>query len=137
MYGVNVGEASTGTDKSGRLTFFNLRSELWWRLREAFDPDANNGIAIPPCPKLLSDLCAPRWKPQGRVVKVESRDEIIKRIGRSPDRGSALILALIDTPKWHVLTAAGMNNREHDPFAYNDRALNHPNSDYDPLRTYR
>lgn len=137
VYGVNVGEGSTGTDKSGRLTFLNLRSELWWRLREAFDPDANNGIAIPPCPKLLSDLCAPRWKPQGRVVKVESRDEIIKRIGRSPDRGSALILALIDTPKWHVMVAAGMNNREHDPFAYNDRALNHQNSDYDPLRTYR
>lgn len=137
VYGVNVGEGSTGTDKSGRLTFFNLRSELWWRLREAFDPDANNGIAIPPCPKLLSDLCAPRWKPQGRVVKVESRDEIIKRIGRSPDRGSALILALIDTPKWNVMVAAGMNNREHDPFAYNDRALNHQNSDYDPLRSYR
>lgn len=137
VYGVNVGEGSTGTDKSGRLTFLNLRSELWWRLREAFDPDANNGIAIPPCPKLLSDLCAPRWKPQGRVIKVESRDEIIKRIGRSPDRGSALILALIDTPKWHVMAAAGHVNREHDPFAYNDRALNQQNSDYDPLRTYR
>ena len=137
VYGVNVGEGSTGTDKSGRLTFLNLRSELWWRLREAFDPDANNGIAIPPCPKLLADLCAPMWKPQGRVIKVESRDEIIARIKRSPDRGSALILALIDTPKWHVMAAAGHHNREHDPFAYNDRALNQQNSDYDPLRTYR
>ena len=34
---------------------------------------------------------------------MESREEIIKRIGRSPDYGSAIINAQIDTPKRHIM----------------------------------
>jgi len=47
VYGVNVSERATSLDKSGRLTFMNLRSQLWWQLREALDPTADNGIALP------------------------------------------------------------------------------------------
>ena len=34
VVGVNVAESATGTDKSGRLRFKNLRSELVWRMRD-------------------------------------------------------------------------------------------------------
>lgn len=103
-YGINVAEASSGKDRSGRLGFFNLRSELVWRMREALDPVNNTGIALPPDSRLLADLCAFTWILQGKgLIRVESRDEVIKRIGRSPDYASAVLLALIDTPKSGIL----------------------------------
>lgn len=97
--GVNVGMASKATDKSGMLFFKNLRSEYWWKMREALDPKNNTGIALPNSSKLKADLTAPKWKLVGKNIVVESREEIIDRIGRSPDYASAFILALLDTPK--------------------------------------
>lgn len=99
VLGINVAKTTKGRDKSGLLTFKNLRSELWWRMREALEPANNTGIALPPDSRLKADLCAPKWKLASREVYVESREDIIDRIGRSPDYGSAYILALIDTPK--------------------------------------
>jgi hypothetical protein len=96
--GVNVAEAARGMDKSGRLRFANLRAELWWRMREALDPNANNGIALPSDRRLLADLCAPRWGLRGAAIQVESRDDIVRRIGRSPDFASAVILAMMESP---------------------------------------
>jgi hypothetical protein len=119
VYGVNVSEAARGLDKSGRLRFFNLRTELWWRMREALDPNANNGIALPPDKRLAADLCAPKWRVQGKTVQVESRDDIEKRIKRSPDWASAYVLALIDTPKVHDMQRSlTERHAEYDPYAY-------------------
>jgi len=120
VYGVNVSERATSLDKSGRLSFFNLRSQLWWQLREALDPAADNGMALPPDKDLLAEICAPRWELSGMTLKVESRDDIVKRVGRSPDRASAVILALIDTPKIRDIRALGENDRpslDYDPYA--------------------
>lgn len=97
--GVNVGERSNWTGKSGRLQFANLRSELWWRMREDLDPANDKGIMLPPDQQLMADLCAPEWKMAGRTIEVEDREAIIKRIGRSPDSASAVILAQLTTPK--------------------------------------
>lgn len=118
VVGVNVAESAVGTDKSGRLRFKNLRSELWWRMREALDPTNNTGIALPPDRELLADLCAPTWELSGSTIYVASREQIIDRIGRSPDYGSAYILALIDTPKRKVVAAMGGKRRgEYDPYS--------------------
>ncbi|MFV0602038.1 MAG: terminase, partial [Brachymonas sp.] len=120
VVGVNVSEAATRTDKSGRLRFFNLRTQLWWAMREALDPANNTGIALPPAPALLADLCAPLWRMSGTTIQVESREDIIKRTGHSPDHGSAYCLALIDTPKRTTVEALGHGRRDgrgHDPFA--------------------
>jgi hypothetical protein len=108
VIGVNVAEKSLGFDQSGRLRFFNLRSELWWRMREALDPANNTGIALPEDAQLLGDLCAPIWRLSGAAIQVESRDDIEKRIGRSPDWASAYILALMDTPKVPRLTGGAL-----------------------------
>jgi len=118
VLGVNVSEKSLATDRSGRLRFFNQRSELWWKMREALDPANNTGIALPPSKQLLADLCAPKWELAGATIQVESREAIVKRIGRSPDWASAYILALMDTPKRSMLP--GMRNqqmRDYDPYA--------------------
>ena len=99
VLGINVATESFESDKSGALSFFNLRSELWWKMREALDPANNTGIALPNNQRLKLDLSAPKWSLSGKKIKVDSRDEIVSRIGRSPDYGSAFILALINTKK--------------------------------------
>jgi hypothetical protein len=101
VIGVNGG-ATEGIDAfrtKGGLGYVNWKAYLWWAFREDLDPANNTGIAIPPDPQLLRDLTAPLWKPQGGKVRVETREEIIKRIGRSPDWGSSIVLARLDTPK--------------------------------------
>ena len=119
VHGINVSEKATAKDRSGRLTFYNLRSQLWWQMREALDPQNDTGMALPPDPELAKELCAPRWELSGYTIKVESRDDIIERVGRSPDRLTAVMLANMDLPKRAALAAA--NNRrtvdEYDPYA--------------------
>ena len=119
VLGVNVAESALGLDKSGRLRFKNQRSELWWRMREALDPANNTGIALPPDQRLLADLCAPTWKLVGQTVAVASREEILEKIGRSPDYASAYCLALMDTPKRSIMQELGRYNKreEYDPYS--------------------
>ena len=118
VLGVNVAEAALGLDKSGRLRFKNQRSELWWRMREALDPANNTGIALPPQTEILGDLCAPTWKLVGSTIQVASREEILDKIGRSPDFGSALCLALMDTPKRSIVNQFKPQgiDRDYDPY---------------------
>lgn len=89
---------------SGRFGFFNMRSQNWWRMREALDPETGMQLALPPSRTLKADLCAPRWKMTPRGIQVEgksteSRDgfgDIKERLGRSPDEGDAVVYALIE-----------------------------------------
>jgi hypothetical protein len=100
VIGVQFGElVPNATDLTGRMQFANLRSLLWWRMREALDPNRNTGIMLPPHQRLLADLTAPKWSLPGQTIKVQSRDDIIKTLGRSPDYATAAILALMVTPK--------------------------------------
>lgn len=105
-------EKSYGFDVStGKLSFFNMRSEWWWRMREALDPANDTGIALPPDPKLLADLSTPLWEYRsGGIIKVELKEEIIKRLGRSPDDGDACIYCLIDTAKRRQDLLAGQGS---------------------------
>lgn len=120
VIGVNVAESPTSLDKTGRLKFRNLRSQLWWQMREALDPQSNTGIALPPSNELLADLCAPTWKLTGSTLAVASREEILDKIGRSPDFASAYVLALMDTPKRSaVIDLVGKSRKrgDYDPYA--------------------
>ncbi len=91
---MNASEGSTATDRSGELSFTNKRAEWWWKMREALDPHTGEDLALPSTPQLLSDLCAPRWKLTVRGIQVEAKDDIIRRIGRSPDLGDSAVYAL-------------------------------------------
>ncbi len=119
VYGINVAEKTGETDQSGRLGFSNVRSLLWWRLREALDPANNTGIQLPPDKRLRADLCAPKWRVKGMQIYVESRDEIIARIQRSPDWAAAVQLALMDAPKQSFAEAMQRPAppAEYDPYA--------------------
>ena len=97
----NGAGSSTVKTKDGTLSFANKRAEAWWRFREELDPNQQGGsaIALPPDPQLRSDLAAPTWKLTTRGILLESKDDIKKRLGRSPDRADAVVMALSEGSK--------------------------------------
>jgi hypothetical protein len=90
---VNVGSGSQATDKTGRYGFANLRSQIVWQFREALDPTSGENVCLPADSQLRSDLRSAKFSIVGGKIKIESKDDIKKRIGRSPDKGEAVLLA--------------------------------------------
>jgi len=78
------------------MRFKNLRSQMWWVLREALE---NGRVALPYCSQdLVEDLCAPRYRISGdKTIEVEPKRGrskawgIYHRLGRSPDEGDAAV----------------------------------------------
>jgi hypothetical protein len=90
VHGVNVSEKATKPDM-----FFNLRSQLWWEVgREAAEDRTMDLSEMENADNTVAQLLEPRYEHdlKGRV-KVEPKDDIRKRIGRSPDNADALLLA--------------------------------------------
>lgn len=90
-------EASTARTADRLLGFTNKRTEVWWRFREALDPSqlGGSGIALPDDQELLSDLTSIRFSTaQSRgtmCIKAETKEDVCKRLGRSPDDGDAVV----------------------------------------------
>jgi hypothetical protein len=78
---------------NGIERFGNLRAMAWWRFREALDPATGADIALPPDPELAAELAMPRRVPERRDILIESKEQIIKRLGRSPDKADAVVMA--------------------------------------------
>lgn len=95
-YAFNGANVSRSRTKDGKLSFANKRSEAWWKMREELDPDQEGGsvIALPPGAEVRADLAAPRWKLTPRGIQVEPKDEIRKRLGRSPGKGDVIVMCL-------------------------------------------
>ena len=93
---VNFASSSYATDRSGRLEMRNVRAEAYWRLREALDPETGDNISLPPDEELVEDLAAPLWTRTTSGILIESKDQLRKRIGRSPGRGDAVALSYLD-----------------------------------------
>jgi hypothetical protein len=89
---VNVAEAASDPKR-----FVNLRAEMWWEVgrglseRRGWDLSKMDN-ADTACAQLLE----PRWDVDktGRI-RVEPKEDIIERIGRSPDNADALLLAYL------------------------------------------
>ena len=96
---INNAAGSVAHDRSGLLSFCNLRAETYWMLREALDPENAVQIMLPDDAELLADLAAPTYKWTKSGILMEAKDELKKRIGRSPDKGDAVVLANITTPR--------------------------------------
>ena len=126
---LNGAERATAHTRDGEFGFFTKRSEMWWMLREALDPRFGYELALPPDPALQADLCSPTYEVRpGSPPKiyVEAKKEMMKRLGRSPDRGDAVVYA------WNSGTMdAGNNDRSRKP-----SVLHTPNasSDYNERR---
>lgn len=87
--------ATSWRDRTGELRFANARAAAWWHLRDVLDPDGGVELSLPPDDRLVGDVVAPRWRWRagGRVL-LEDKEELVRRLGRSPDDGDALVMAL-------------------------------------------
>lgn len=86
------------TDWSGNFKFINERARLWWQFRDLLNPANGRKVALPRNQRLKSELCAPRYWLQANGIKVEGKEDIIKRLGRSTDYADAVIMAAERTP---------------------------------------
>ena len=118
VVGVNGADtAGLYTDASGKLRFYNLRAALWWGMREKLDPKSSDPISLPPGQEIKADLCAPLWTLRNGKILIESKEALIKRIGRSPDDGDAIVYCSIDTPKRNMNVGRVAHQVEYDAFA--------------------
>lgn len=99
-FNAGAGVPVTFTDRSGTYGFVNKRSAAWWTLREYFDPTYGENIAVPPDDRLLGDLTAPQYSlTSGGKIKVETKQDVYDRIGRSTDAADAVMQAFWKEPQ--------------------------------------
>lgn len=93
-----AGSAKTSRrDRSGKFGFTNVRSAALWHVRELLDPGFEPVLALPPDDLMISDLTTPTWTTTSGVppkIQVETKEHVVERLGRSPDRGDAVAMAM-------------------------------------------
>jgi len=113
-------DPSTARSKEKNLKFFNKRAEVYWKFMEALDPEQDGGcpIALPDDPKLRADLTAVKWELTANGIKITPKKEVVKLLGRSPDRGDAVVMswsagqrAITDMAEWRMDQRGGTFGR--------------------------
>lgn len=101
VYGYKGSKQAPMRSKDSNIPFQNTRSAAVWRMREALDPSQPGGsqIALPDDPELVADLTAPTYRIENHVIKVEAKDKVCERLGRSTDKGDAVMMAWFQGPK--------------------------------------
>ena len=89
---INNAQSVDMRDRSGKYRLINVRAAAYWKLRECLDPVHGENLALPPDSELLADLCAPRYKLTASGIQLEAKEDIVKRLGRSPDAADAVVL---------------------------------------------
>lgn len=90
---INASGKSEYRDRSGKYKMRNTRAEYYWRMRDALDPEFGDDVALPPGNEIVADLCSARYTPSSAGIIIEEKVDIKKRLGRSPDKGEAILLA--------------------------------------------
>lgn len=87
-----VGIRSSDRARRQPQVYDRMRDELWARGAEWL----REGGALPEDAKLSKDLHAPEWVGHAMTgrLKVTGKDELRKKLGRSPDRGDAVLLSV-------------------------------------------
>lgn len=109
-------ERSLTRDSSGNYGFTNARSESYWKLREMLDPSSKYPISIPNDEEMITELLSMTWQEQSGRIKVIPKLDLIKILGRSPDKADALALASTvrdeDAPTVHTAQEARQRRLE-------------------------
>jgi len=90
---VNFAKKSVARDRSGLLTFKNLRTDIFWKLRDLLDPHYGPTLALPPDNSVLTELSAITYRLQHGGIQARSKDEIKKEIKVSTDIADAIALS--------------------------------------------
>lgn len=127
-------------DKLGQFRFRNNRAAAWWHFRELLDPAFGSVVALPDDDLLVEELTSVKFDHfVGGIMRVESKDDIKKRLGRSTDRADSLIQAFwvegmsakLDFNEWSDKGGSVIRYEGYDPFTDTDLAASpgfHPGS---------
>ena len=91
-YSCKFSEGTKGLhDITGQYTFANMRAYLFWCVRDWLDPKNGYCPALPPDDFLIEEATDIHWSflSNGSII-IEKKEEIKKRLKRSPDRFDAL-----------------------------------------------
>lgn len=101
----------------------NKRAEMWMTMAEW----VKKGAALPNVPGLMAELTEPTYTFQNGKFLLEDKDQVKKRIGRSPDYADALALTFAHPEMPRSLGPTGL------PISWN--ATHHAKTEYDPFGT--
>ena len=113
-----------GSKRKGLVRFahmavcHNLRSSLYWMMRGILDPSNGLDAMLPPDNRLRSDLLAPMYSSAGGTIKVESKLEVVKRLGHSPDDSDAVVYSLMDADTDGVERVVGHRRKVNTELLY-------------------
>lgn len=96
---VNVAEKPSEPGK-----FLNLRAEIWWEIGRGLSERRGWDLSrMDNADTTVAQLLEPRWSvdAQGRI-RVEPKDDIRSRLGRSPDNADALLLAFYSSGDYNI-----------------------------------
>jgi len=81
------------TDLTGEREFANMRAYCYWAIRDALDPKLDGTLCLPPDDELAEELTSITWSnlSNGSIL-LEKKEDIIERLGRSPDKADAVAL---------------------------------------------
>lgn len=93
---VNLLEVDFSKPASDPGRFYNLRAEIYWYVREQI---RNRKVSIPKDDvELHGQLCAIKYKfkggPKGTRILIEAKEDIKKKIGKSPDKADAWVIGI-------------------------------------------
>jgi phage terminase large subunit len=89
--GNEVLEVNSAERASEPEQFANLRAEMWWKAREMF---AQGLVSLNADDELSLELTTPIYFLRLGRIQVESKDDIKRRLGRSPDKADAYVIGL-------------------------------------------
>jgi hypothetical protein len=86
--------SATKVARGSNLKYKNMRAQSYWETRLLLDPASERKLALPPDEEMVADLCAPTWKLTPQGIQLEDKAAIRERLGRSPDKGDAVVIAI-------------------------------------------
>lgn len=102
---------------AGDPRYANMRAEMWMRMADW----VKAGGSLPLIPELIQEMCAPTYFFNAGKFQLESKEQIKKRLGKSPDLADALALTFALPERPGGLRLPGMGQRQtpknYDPYA--------------------
>lgn len=94
VHAVNVGEAARDAKR-----FANLKAEIWWEIGRELSRDKAWDLRVVD-DQTVAEVIEHKWsKTSNGRIKVEAKEDVKKRLGRSPDNADALMLAFYEPPE--------------------------------------
>ncbi len=91
--GIKATPFKSGSSASNKEVYYNLKTEAYFYVRSLFE-DGN--VSIPDDRQLINQLAAIKYeiREAGGKLKIESKKDMSKKTGHSPDRADAVVIAL-------------------------------------------